>query len=76
MKISIIYEAKWRLKSNARYVWTTCKKMVDLNTSREVKKTIFGNSNKAGYYVDGRFIKCEDLAKEIELIPKKEYCPF
>ena len=76
MTISITYEAKWRLKNNSRYVWTTCKKMVDLATNREVKKTLFGNSNKAGYYVDGRFIKCVDLRSELELIPKKELLPF
>lgn len=76
MKISIIYDAKWRLKTNHKYVWTSCKKMVNTNTSREIKKTLFGNGKDAGYYVDGRFIKCNYLRDELELIPKKEYCPF
>ena len=76
MTVSIIYHAKWRLKSNPKYVWTVCKKMVNTNTSREIKKTLFGNGKDAGYYVDGRFVKCIDLKNELEIIPKKEYCPF
>ena len=76
MRISIIYDAKWRLKSNPKYVWTSCRKMVNTNTSREIKKTLFGNGKDAGYYVDGGFIKCCDLTDNLELIPVKEYCPF
>lgn len=76
MTISINYTAKWRLKSNNKYIVTSCRKMVNTNTSREIKKTFFGNSIEPGYYIDGRFIKCCDLRNELEIIPKKEYCPF
>jgi len=76
MTISIKYTGKWWLKTNHKYVVTSCKKMVNTNTSREIKKTVFGNSNEPGYYIDGRFIKCCDLRNELDLIPKKEYCPF
>ena len=76
MRISINYIAKWQLKSNPKYKWTTCKKMVNTNTGKEILKTTFGNGKEAGYYIDGRFIKCIDLKNQIELIPKIEYCPF
>ena len=51
-------------------------KMVNTNTGKEILKTTFGNGKEAGYYIDGRFIKCIDLKNQIELIPKIEYCPF
>jgi hypothetical protein len=76
MRISINYIAKWQLKSNPKYKWTTCKKMVNTNTGKEILKTTFGNGKEVGYYIDGRFIKCIDLKNQIELIPKIEYCPF
>jgi hypothetical protein len=63
------YIAKWQLKSNQKYKWTTCKKLVNTNTCREIKKTRNGNCKDVGYYIDGRFIKCCDLKNEIELIP-------
>ena len=75
MTISINYTAKWQLKSNPKYKWTTCKKLVKNNTSNEIKKIVFGNGKEVGYYIDGRFIKCRDLKNELELIPK-EKLPF
>ncbi len=76
MQISITYIAKWRIIDAPHYKWTTCKKLVNTRTCREVLKTTFGNSNKAGYYIDGKFVKCEDLKSIIELIPKQEFSPF
>jgi hypothetical protein len=76
MTISIKYTAKWQLKSNPKYKWTTCKKLVNTNTGKEILKTTNGNGKEAGYYIDGRFVKCVNLVNEVELIPVKEYCPF
>jgi len=76
MQISIIYVAKWQIKNNEKYKWTTCKKLVNTSTGREIIKTTFGNSKEPGYYIDGVFIKCKDLRLMLELIPKKTKCPF
>ena len=76
MIISINYTAKWQLKSNPKYKWTTCRKLVNTLTGNEIMKTRNGNGIEAGYYIDGRFIKCCDLKNEIELIPIKELLPF
>lgn len=76
MQISINYTAKWQIKNNTSYKWTTCKKLVNTKTGKEVAKTKFGNSNKAGYYIDAIFVKCEDLKDLIELIPKNSELPF
>lgn len=76
MQICIKYTAKWQIKNNPKYKWTTCKKLVNTKTGKEVAKTRFGNSNKVGYYIDGIFIKYQDLKRSIELIPKKVKAPF
>lgn len=74
MTLTVNYTAKWQLKSNPKYKWTTCKKLINCQTGNEIKKTIKGAS--AGYYIGKDFIKLEDLKSQIELIPKKEYTPF
>jgi len=74
MRIIISYTAKWRLKDNPNYLWTECKKLVNNNTGKEIKKTIKGI--QAGYYLSKKFIKLSELKDKIELIPKKEWCPF
>lgn len=76
MIISINYISKWQIKNATHYKWTTCKKLVNTRTGKEIMKTKFGNSNKVGYYINGSFVKCEDLKNMIELIPKDNYCPF
>ena len=73
MQITVTYMAKWRLKTNHDYVWTTCKKLVNIRTGREIKKTIKGLT--AGYWIGKRFIKLDTLRSEIELI-EDEHCPF
>lgn len=76
MNISINYITKWQIKGNENYKWTTCKKLVNTKTNREIKKTIFGNSKEAGYYINGKFVKCSELVDMLEKIKVKEYCPF
>ena len=73
MQITVTYMAKWRLKTNHDYVWTTCKKLVNIRTGREIKKTIKGLT--AGYWIGKRFIKLDTLKSGIELI-EDEHCPF
>lgn len=75
MTISIIYELKWELKSNPIYKFTTCKKLVNCKSGKEIKKTKFGNSSEMGYYIDGKFVKYSELKKDIQKI-KTEKPPF
>ena len=75
MQISIVYLLKWELKSNTNYKFTSCRKLVNCKSGKEVKKTKLGNSNQMGYYIDGVFIKYYDLKKDIQKI-EKQTTPF
>jgi len=74
MNIKVSYIAKWQLKNMPQYKWTECKKLINTRTGNEIKRTLKGMT--AGYWVGKDFIKLDELKKRIELIPKKEYCPF
>lgn len=76
MWIDLKVKAKWRLIDDHDYVWTECRKMVNVKKGVEIKKTRLGNSIKPGYHIKGNFIKCEDLKNRIELIPKEDWTPF
>jgi hypothetical protein len=69
MLLQVNFIGKWWLKNNHHYVWTTCKKLVNTRSGKLVKKTTNGQGIKPGYYIDRRFVKCEDLETELELIP-------
>ena len=67
MTIQVNFIAKWRLKSNHNYVWTTCKRLVNLHSGKIVKKTTNGKGTKLGYFINRKFIKLDCL--DVELIP-------
>ncbi len=75
MHIHVTYKAKWQLKNKPNYVWTECKKLINTNTGREIKKTLHGL--KAGYWIGRQFVKLDDLIAE-NLIEKivEEKLPF
>lgn len=75
MIITVTYEAKWQLKIDNKYKWTVCKKLINTQTCKEIKKTI--KNSQAGYYINRKFIKLEDLraGRLVELI-KENDCPF
>jgi hypothetical protein len=73
MIVQVNYIAKWQLIGNEKYVWTTCRKLINLKTNRIITKCSKGS--QVGYWIDNNFIKLEDLKKLIELIPK-ENTPF
>lgn len=74
MKIQVTYYAKWQIKDATWYKWTTCKKLINCRTGREIKKTTKGT--QAGYYVEGVFVSIVSLKRRAELIPKEEKMPF
>lgn len=49
MNIAVNYVAKWQLKDKPHYKWTTCRKLINCKTNREIKKTV--KSGIAGYWV-------------------------
>lgn len=65
MNISINYVAKWELKNNPKYKWTTCKKLVNTAIGKEIIKTTFGNGKDIGYYIDSKFVKCTELKNQL-----------
>lgn len=73
-RISISYDLKWRYIKEHNYQWTTCGKLYNTQTNRKIKKTVNGRS--IGYWIKGKFVTLNNLRKDLELIPEKEYCPF
>lgn len=74
LTITVIYKAKWQLKDNPKYVWTSCGKLFNINNNREIKKTVKGLT--PGYWIGREFVALDKLRPMIELPPKKEYAPF
>ena len=74
LTISVTYHVKYRIKGNEKYGWTVCGKLFNLTNNREIKKTTKGLT--PGYWISKEFISLEKLRSQIEVIPKKEYCPF
>ena len=73
MNIEVTYIVKWQIKDNPNYVWTSCKKLINSKTGKEVKRTIKGL--QAGYWIDRKFVKLSELKSKIELI-NQEKLPF
>ena len=72
--ITVRYKVKWLLKTNPKYGWTGCGKLFNLTNNREIKKTIKGLT--PGYWIGREFISLDKLRSQIEIIPKKQLCPF
>jgi hypothetical protein len=73
-EVKVIFKAKWQFKEYSHYKITTCKKVVNTQTNRLIKKTKSGGS--VGFNIAGNFFKLSDINKHIEIIPKKIYLPF
>ena len=66
MNVAVNYVAKWQLKDKPHYKWTTCRKLINCKTNREIKKTV--KSGIAGYWVGKDFVRLSELKSRIELI--------
>ena len=73
IEFSVTYRAKYRLKNNPNYVFSTCKLCFNLKSGRLVKQIIKGYT--IGYLIDGKFRSLMQLKTELEIIPKNK-CPF
>ncbi len=74
IEFSVTYKSKYRLKSNPNYVFSTCGLCFNLRSGKLVKQITKGYT--IGYLIDSKFKSLLVLKKELEIIPKKEYCPF
>lgn len=66
--------AKYRLKSFPNYVFSTDKLCYNLKSGRLINQIMKGST--IGYVINSKFISLDNLRKDLELIPKKEYTPF
>jgi hypothetical protein len=74
MLISKNYDLKWQLSFAPNYQFSSCKKLFNVQTRREIKKIVNGGS--IGYCIKGKFYSLTYLRNYIEKIPQKKYCPF
>ncbi len=72
--ITVTYNLKWRLKNDHRYQWSECGKLFNVCRGKIKRKVLNGNS--VGYWIGRDFVTLNKLRNQLELIPKKEYCPF
>lgn len=72
--VSIKYTLKWRFKKYHNIQITNCKKIINTKTNKILKQCLNGGS--IGYWIGRKFIPKRKLNENIEIIPKKEYCPF
>lgn len=71
--ISVSYDLKWQIKDNEKYRWSTCRKLFNTQTGRQIKKTM--NCRSIGYWIGKEFITLTNLKSKLELIPKQQ-TPF
>lgn len=65
--------AKYRLKNNINYVFSTDKICYNIKTGRVIKQILKGST--IGYVINSKFKSLNNLRKELELIPK-DTTPF
>ena len=75
MQITINHtvDIKFRVK-NTCYGVTEKGEIWNLNNNRKMKRTVIGTT--IGFCIKGNFKSLKYLRTQLELIPKKEYCPF
>lgn len=66
--------AKYRLKSNPNYIFSTDDICFNLKTQRVIKQIMKGST--IGYIINNKFKSLNRLRADLEIIPKKEYSPF
>lgn len=74
MIINVQFKVFWQFKNANHFKVTKCKKIINCKKGTIVKQSVRGGY--AGYWINGVFIKRKELNNNLELIPKKQYCPF
>ena len=74
IEFTVNYKAKYRLKNNTNYIYSTSGLCFNLKTNNLIKQITKGYT--IGYIIDGKFKSLQVLRSELEIIPKKEILPF
>ena len=74
IEFNVKYKAKYRLKDNENYIFSTCGLCFNLKSGKLVKQITKGYT--IGYLINGKFKSLEVLRQNLELIPKNSNCPF
>ena len=73
IEFTVKYLAKYRLKNNQHYIFSTCGLCFNQKSGKLVKQIT--KVYTIGYLIDGKFRSLDRLRKELEIIPKNT-CPF
>ena len=68
--VNIPFKVRWRFKEHPEYKVTTCKKIINSKTNKMLKY------HPRGFYINGKYLKRNEINTYLELIPKQEYIPF
>ena len=73
IEFNVKYKAKYRLKNNNNYIFSTCGLCFNQKSGKLVKQIT--KKYTIGYLIDGKFKSLDRLREELEIIPKNK-CPF
>jgi hypothetical protein len=71
--ISISYALKWEVKNHPTYKVSTCGKVFNTKTNRQLRRCVNGGS--VGYWLGRKFVRLQDLRKMLQKISNFEM-PF
>lgn len=70
MLVNVRFNVVWQFKEHPEYKVNKCKKIVNCKTSTILKY------NSRGFFIKDRYLKRNEINQYLELIPKKQFCPF
>ena len=73
IEFTVKYLAKYRLKNNQHYIFSTCGLCFNQKSGKLVKQIT--KKYTIGYLIDGKFRSLDRLREELEIITKNT-CPF
>ena len=68
IEFTVKYLAKYRLKNNHHYIFSTCGLCFNQKSGKLVKQIT--KKYTIGYLIDGKFRSLDRLREELEIIPK------
>ena len=68
IEFTVKYRAKYRLKNNQHYIFSTCGLCFNQKSGKLVKQIT--KKYTIGYLIDGKFRSLDRLREELEIIPK------
>ncbi len=74
LEFTVKYVAKWQINFAKNYVFTKCGLCYNTQSGRLIKQTT--KNYTIGYIIKSKFYSLKVLRTHLELIPKKDECPF